>query len=306
MIDVCICTHNPQVDLFQTILQALVNQTIDRSAFQVWVIDNASNPPIDHTALDLLAQANIKHHLIFEPKLGIMYGRRRAIESTTGDLLLYVDDDNELAPDYLERAVEIAQNHPEIGCFGGKLLLPEYLSPPQWLRPLLPYLAIKDLGELAISQCLESYTWAEGEPPTAGMVVRRIVLDLYLSNLSTLPPKLKLGRSGREGLLSSEDSLLASGAYQLNLACSYQPKLKLTHHIEPRRLEFNYQLKLLFGYGCSDVLLKQAMGITLTKKVLHSIAGKLRAWWKSERDLRYLACHLAIDFGYIYQLNQKE
>jgi glycosyltransferase involved in cell wall biosynthesis len=303
-LDVCICTHNPPKQVFSLVLNALADQTLSKDAYQVWVIDNASSPAISIGDLAPLAAAGIGYHLIVEPRLGIMYARRRAIESTTGDLLLYVDDDNELAADYLERVMEIARERPEIGCFGGKLLLPDYLTPPQWLKPLLPYLAIKDLGDLEISQHLKKYAWAQGEPPTAGMTARRAVLERYLAKLANLPPELKLGRSGKQGLLSSEDSLLASGAYELNLACSYQPSLKLNHHINPRRFEFLYQVKLLFSYGRSNVLLQRAMNRELNEDVLHSLGTKLKWWWESDRDLRYLICQLAFEIGYVYQLRQ--
>ena len=64
MIDVCVCTHNPRAEIFQVILQAIANQTIGREAYQVWVIDNASNPPISSADLAVLTTAGIKHQTI--------------------------------------------------------------------------------------------------------------------------------------------------------------------------------------------------------------------------------------------------
>lgn len=301
MIDVCICTYNPRSDIFKIVLQALVNQTIDRSEYQVWIIDNNSAPAITDLDLSILSEAKISYHLISEPILGIISARLRAIVATDGDLLLFVDDDNELAPDYIEQALVIASEHPEFGCFGGKLLLPAELSPPRWLQPLLAYTGIRDLGDREISQCLKRYNWAEGEPPTAGMTVRRSVLERYRLRSNSSPVAGRLGRIGKTGLLSCEDSLLVNGAYELSLDCAYQPRLKLIHHIDPSRFRFVYQVKLLFNYGRSAVILRRTLQQPLDKDILRSILSKIKSWLLICRDLRYLICQLAVDIGYIYQ-----
>lgn len=302
-IDVCICTHNPRSKVLNVVLQAIAKQTLSKDAFQVWVIDNASNPGITDRDLSILAAAGVKHHLIVEPKLGIMYARRRAIEATKGDILVFVDDDNELQDSYLEIVAEIAENRPDIGCFGGKLLLDPNLDYPEWIEPILPYLAIKDLGDAEITKCVD--TWGIWEPPTAGMAVRRKAIDLYLKRLDELPQDLLLGRQGRKGLLSSEDSLIARGAYLLGLSCSYQPRLQLTHHLNPDRFKFLYMLKLGYSYGRSNVLLDRALNIPvlpMSREELYTfIKSRMKCRWQEARSIGHLWCTIAWDVGYIYE-----
>jgi glycosyltransferase involved in cell wall biosynthesis len=306
-IDVCVCTHNPVPEIFAIVLQALANQTIDRTAYRVWIIDNASTPAISSDTLMPLSIAGIEHHLILEPNLGIMYARRRAIESTQENLLVFVDDDNQLDLNYLKHALEIATKHPEIGCFGGKLLLDRQTKYPQWVEPILPYLAIKDVGDLEITEC--SQIWGLWEPPTAGMVVRRELLNLYLDRLNELPKDLLLGRKGTKGLLSGEDSLIARGAHELNFSCSYQPKLHLIHHLKPQRFRFLYLLKLLYSYGRSYVLLERILGNPVPKiddrEIFDFMQLKIESRRQESRSFYQFLCMTAWDCGYLYESRQE-
>uniref|UniRef100_A0A832H5C0 Glycosyltransferase family 2 protein n=1 Tax=Oscillatoriales cyanobacterium SpSt-402 TaxID=2282168 RepID=A0A832H5C0_9CYAN len=258
VLDVCICTHNPRRDIFVIVLNAIANQTLSKDAYKVWVIDNCSTPPV--TDIDLLPLKNVgvDYQIVLEPQLGNLHARRRAVEETNGELLVFVDDDNELTSHYLETAVAIAANNPNLGCFGGKLLLASTIPHPKWIEPLLPYLAVRDFGDDIITNL--SNHWGEWEPPTAGAGVRRQVLKRYLERLSEIPEALKLGRRGRSGLLSCEDSLMMRGAYDLGLECSYQPGLVLIHHLNPTRFKLLYLLKLMYSYGRSHVILERTLG----------------------------------------------
>ena len=39
------------------------------------------------------------------------------------------------------------------------------------------------------------------------------------------------------------------GAYGLGLSCSYEPSLRLEHHLDPRRFQLRYLARLLVGLG---------------------------------------------------------
>ena len=67
-----------------------------------------------------------------------------------GEIVVMVDDDNVLRPDYLEKAVEILGNNPILGAIGGKAL-PEYeIEPPEWLKGIRSGLGLRDLGNSEI------------------------------------------------------------------------------------------------------------------------------------------------------------
>ncbi len=301
-IDICICVHNPMPAIFHLVLTAITKQTLAKDAYRVSVIDNASDPPINQLDLVLLAQSGINYQLLSEPRLGIMYARKLASKSITGDSLIFVDGDNELAPDYLEIAIGILDRYPQIGYFGGRLLSGVTANYPQWMEKLFPYLGIKDYGDTEISNCIQGdYYWGEWEPPTAGAVVRKVVLKRYLETLDQLPLDLVIGRQGSKGLLSCEDSLIAKCSYDLGLQCSYQPALKLNHYVDPDRLQFSYLFKLLFNYGRSYVLLRKAIKQKIEYNTLLEATRTLKWYIKNSISLPYLICLLAKESGILYE-----
>jgi len=248
-IDVCICTHNPREEIIAITLGSLARQTIDKSKFRLLLVDNASSPPLSDALLAPLRDAGVQTRMVSESTPGLARARLKAIAETSSDWVLFLDDDNELTPDYLDRGFNIMTGSSELGCFGGKLLLPDYIKPPRLLRPFLPYLAIKDHGDEVMTDRTDY--WGPWEPPGAGSFVHRQVLDLYKSKAEHDELFFQLGRTGSKSVASCEDSLMMRGAVQLGLYCSYQPSLRIVHHINPNRIRTRYLLKLMYGFGVS-------------------------------------------------------
>jgi len=258
MIDVCICTHNPRLDVLSLTISGLANQNVEPDVFRVILIDNHCTPPLPENILLPLIHLGIPTLLIHEPKLGLQHARIAAIRNTTSEWVLWLDDDNEPTPDFIQVGLNFILLHPEVGCFGGKLLLPEDANHDRWLTPFLPFLGIKNPGEeLKITQVDQ---WTDAEPPGAGAWVHRKVLNWYLQNSSKNVIFFKLGRNGKNGLASCDDSVMMRGAVRLGLSCAYVPELKIFHHIDlVRRSKFRYLMRLMRGYGESHVILESLL-----------------------------------------------
>jgi glycosyltransferase involved in cell wall biosynthesis len=257
MLDVCICTHKPRGHILDLAIRSIAEQLRNTEDLNVLVIDNGSVPPLDGSILSPLQNSGINARLIHEPKIGLSNARYRAISETSGDWILFVDDDNELAPDYITAGWQFILQYPDVGCFGGKLLLPADIDKPEWILPFLPYLGIKDLGNQSIFSISER--WTKCEPPGAGAWVRRDVAALYAHRLDTDPELRGLGRAGAEGVFSADDSCMMRGAYYLGLHNAYCPSLSLKHHLAPHRFKFSYLLNLMAGYGVSQLLLEKML-----------------------------------------------
>src|SRR5262245_3180408 len=96
---VVICTHNPRLDYLRRALDGLKAQALPRDRWELLVVDNASDTaPV--------AAADLAWHpraaVVREDVLGLTAARVRGIAATNGDLVVFVDDDNIVAPDYLE------------------------------------------------------------------------------------------------------------------------------------------------------------------------------------------------------------
>src|SRR6516162_1217058 len=116
---VILCTHNPRPDYLSRVLAALRGQTLPAEQWEFLLVDNASERPLAEI-WDIFWHPSGRH--IRENELGLTAARLRGIRESGGDLLVFVDDDNVLAPDFLERAAGIAEQYPFLGAWSGQCL----------------------------------------------------------------------------------------------------------------------------------------------------------------------------------------
>ena len=141
-------THNPDPQRLRRTLLGLRAQTLPVSEWETVLVNNASSSFPD---LGFLAECALENlSVVDEPMLGLTEARRRGFAVARADLAVLVDDDNVLAPDYLELVLAIFAARPRLGTAGGRSL-PEFESePPPWAREFFPLLALRDLGESEI------------------------------------------------------------------------------------------------------------------------------------------------------------
>ena len=98
----------------------------------IFLVDNASKQPLAET-WDISWHSRGKH--VREDELGLTAARLRGIHESNGELLVFVDDDNLLAPDFLDQATAISAQCSVLGVFGVGLFEPEFeIHPPPKLR----------------------------------------------------------------------------------------------------------------------------------------------------------------------------
>ena len=256
-VSVILCTYNPRIDLLEWALDSIGQQTLSKAHFELIIVDNNSAPPISEEAVK--ENRSIRLRLIREPRLGLSFARCAGITAAEADLLVFVDDDNYLDPDYLENTLRIAREEPKIGLYGGIAKGVLERSIPEWKEKLLPYLGVRDYGPRAITS--KNEYWGKWEPIGAGMVARRDVAEGFVQVIKTTPIAGALGRKG-SALLSGEDSLFARVANRLGYSCSYQPSLKLSHFMKESRLKYHHLSRTLEGHGRSFVILQTVTGKT--------------------------------------------
>ena len=240
---VVICTRNPRHDVFPLVLAALASQTLPAAAWEVVIIDNGSTPPLAVT----LPPGFPAHRVVVEPRPGLTPARIRGIRESRGELLVFVDDDNLLDPDFLETALRLAASFPQVGVFGGRISGEFAAPPPDWLTPFLPHLAVADFPRDEWSSLADDRAVL---PCGAGLCVRRSAAETWARLVETDPRRLALDRSG--------DKTLACGDTDFVLTCLDNgvgsgrfTALHLTHVIPAGRLEFAYQRQLARDIGWS-------------------------------------------------------
>jgi glycosyl transferase family 2 len=255
LLSVIICTHNPRQDYFSRVLDALRQQTLEQSEWELVVIDNVSSRPL-RSHVDLSWHPSAR--LVVEPELGLMQARLRGIKETAGEVLVFVDDDNVLAANYLEKALVLAREWPMLGVWGAGQLRPDFDVPPlEWTRPYWPLIAVGGSQRDVWSNTAD----VPSVPCGAGMCIRRAVAEQYVEHVKKNPVRNLLGRRGKS-LGSGEDTDLALSACELGLGTAVFAGLIVTHMVPPDRLTREYFVRMHEERACSDVLLATARSST--------------------------------------------
>ena len=256
-LSVIVCTHNPREDYLNRVLAGLAVQTVSQDQWELLVIDNASDQSVAEK-YDISWHHNGRH--IHERDLGLTHARLRGIREAKGDLLVFIDDDNVVADDYLEQALQISQVYPFLGAWGGTVVAEFEGSPPEWTRSYWHLLAIKQVDKPLWSN--DDNGSGASLPCGAGLTVRSSVAAKYAAELRSDPLRKKLGRRGTS-LTSAEDTDLVYTAGELGLGWGNFPTLSLTHIIPERRLTEDYIVRLHEGIATSVTLMRIRRGLSI-------------------------------------------
>jgi hypothetical protein len=248
MLSVIICTHNPRADYFRLCLDALKVQKLPNDCWELLVVDNRSDEMVaGHVDLSWHPTGRI----VREGTMGLTAARIRGIHESIGELLVFVDDDNVLDPDFLEVATRTMDEKPFLGSWSGQCR-PEFETPPpEWTRRYWGNLVIREF---------ERDVWSnlprlpESMPCGAGLCVRREVALHYVDLHESGKRPFQFDRNGKS-LLSGGDNDLAACACDIGLGVGLIASLRLTHLISPERLTEDYLVRLCEGIFCSAVVL---------------------------------------------------
>ncbi|MEI7911047.1 MAG: glycosyltransferase [Verrucomicrobiota bacterium] len=282
ILSVVICTHNPRPDYMDRTLAALQGQTLAREEWELLIVDNLSDIALNGV-LDLAWHP--RNRIIREEVLGTLPARVRGLLEAKADLILFVDDDNLLASNYLEQAVSLGSSHPFLGVWGGTNLPDFEVPPPAWIDDFRHLLACAVVEEDCWSNLKFSYATI---PPTAGMCLRRVVADAFVASVQNDPRRKCLGRVGKHQLTGAEDMDLAMTACDIGLGTGLFTCLQLTHLIPAYRLTEDYMLRLSEGAAYCAHLLHALRGRPPThnrSSGVRTILGSLRRhlFWSSRR-----------------------
>jgi glycosyltransferase involved in cell wall biosynthesis len=282
-ISVITCAHNSRREYLEKVLTALQNQTLDKVRWEYLLVDNASDSPLI-SSIDLSWHPFAKHFR--EEKLGLTHARLSGVRQAIAPVLVFVDDDNVLDPDYLEKVLEISEAWPMLGAWGGQTRPIFEVEPPEWTRQFWTRLVIREF---------ETDRWtnqpgdAAAMPCGAGMCVRRKVANYYAELHANGRRGIVLDRSG-QSLVSGGDSDLAICACDLGLGMGLFAALKLTHLIPGDRLTEDYLERLLEGLAFSDLVLKSFRAnqvLPPQRKLSTTAADALRLLLRNRRDRRF-------------------
>lgn len=242
-----ICTHNPRRDYLDRTLESIRAQTLDQGRWELILVDNASKEPLSDSC-DLSWHPNGR--VIREDRVGLIHARLRSFVETKSPLIVFSDDDNELEPDYLEKAWRTYNTFPQLGAFGACIEC-EYEEPIEAPKAWID--VFRDPNG-AKGTVWSSDAWHHRSNPIgAGLCIRREVANHYLQLAEEDPRRLKFGRTGKR-LMAFEDTDIIHAACEMGLGKGILEELRLTHLIPARRTTKNYLLKLAEGHAFSEAM----------------------------------------------------
>jgi glycosyltransferase involved in cell wall biosynthesis len=262
------CSHNPRAAYFAESMDSLRAQTLGLSEWDLTLVDNASTTALQQT-VDLNWHPNAK--IVRENTLGLTHARLRGIRETRGSVLVFVDDDNILDPDYLERVKEIADANPHIGAWGGSARPRFEENPPEWTRRFWGNLVIRNIDRDAWSNLYDGHATL---PLGAGLCVRREAAQHYVDLHESGKRGMMLDRAGTQ-LLSGGDTDLALCALDIGLGCGNFKALSLVHIIAANRLREDYLIDLAAGIAYSAVVLRSYRPDAYPPQPGRGIAGRI-------------------------------
>ena len=247
-VSVVIPAHNPDPGRLCRVLLALRAQTFAPQQVEVIIVNNASERFPDRAFFSDCAPESFA--VIEELRLGLTAARLAGFAASRGELIVLVDDDNVLAPDYLAAAQQIGSDFPFLASWSGNVELvfePGAVSPPALWRG---YLTERSCGEAVWSN---DPRHNDSTPWGAGMCVRRALADAYSANCAQDPARLKLDLNGRQ-LTYGGDTDIAYFGCAIGFGKGVFPQLKVRHLIPPERCETSYLLRAVEGHAYSEWL----------------------------------------------------
>src|SRR4030095_1513930 len=261
LVSVILCTHNPRPDYLRRTLEALQKQTLPPEKWEFLLIDNASQERVANT-WDISWHPQGRH--VLEEEVGLTFARLRGIEESQGSLLAFVDDDNVLAPDFLERAAALPTRHPFLGTFGAGSLEPEFeVPPPLELTSRLGLLALRTVPKELWTNNVEDFSCI---PWGAGLCVTRQVADAYQHLIERFNATSVIDRRGKF-LFSGGDDVFSWAAVTSRHGFGIFPALRITHLISARRLNREYFLRLTHDHTLSHGVLKYLRSGMLPERI---------------------------------------
>lgn len=198
-------------------------------AWEVVVVDNGSE---DDTP-DVVRRGRARY--LAEPRAGRSHALNAGVAGTASELLLFLDDDVAVEPQWLDEMVRTVSG-PRVVAAGGRIL-PEFDGgPPAWLPSDLPFPYRFDLGDAPT----DAHTVFG-----ANMAFRRSAFErygLFRTDLGILPGNPLVGEE------SEFCSRLVAGGERI----AYAPRAVVHHPVTREQASLPFLLRWHYHYGRSQ------------------------------------------------------
>ena len=243
MISIIICTYNRDKYIYNA-LKSIAENDYPYSGYEIILIDNNCT---DNTKA-VCGQFNADYpEVVFryveEPDQGLSYARNRGVKESTGEILVFVDDDATVFERYLFAIRSFFEQHPAVLACGGPIIPVYETGKPKWMSY---YTNLLLGGALYAGDKLKPFK--NGRYPGGGnSALRKSVFEKYgLYNV-------ELGRKGT-GLIGAEEKDLYDRLTKGGDTFYYLPEMGINHHIPAKKLTNDYFDELTYSLGKGELI----------------------------------------------------
>lgn len=257
-ISVVVCTYNGSKRLPKTIAHLAAQVVQQDLNWEIIIIDNAStdnSTAVVEQEWTKLKTYNIEFKSILEPNPGKINALATGVANCSFNLFIICDDDNWLAPNYVQTAYNLVQSDKSIGAAGGFCTaVNDRQTFPEWFKTYQAGYAVGPQGDQRGDVTKREYLFG------AGMVTRTMLFKQAYTNF----PTILIGRQENK-LTAGEDSEYCQRLILMGYKLFYEPQLQLQHYMPANRLTYAYKELLFKGFDESDVILDKYHLITRLK-----------------------------------------
>ncbi len=235
------CTYNREKYIYKA-LESIALQSYPRDKYEIVLVNNNSTDSTEELCNTFRKNyPDISFTYCIEKQQGLSYARNRGIQESRGELLVYVDDDATVFPDYLKAYDFFFDFFPEESVAGGPIIPRYEVAPPKWISHYTEVLLTA-----ALYKGKKITPFKNGQFPGGGNTCYRAeVFEKFgLFNV-------ELGRKGT-GLIGAEEKDFFSRLFAVKEKVWYVPGAGIYHYIPVQKLTESHFKKLTYSIGVSE------------------------------------------------------
>ncbi|WP_373069137.1 glycosyltransferase family 2 protein [Gemmatimonas sp.] len=234
---------------------------------RVIVVDNNSQDQTESIVREFSASSHLCVTYLHEARAGRSAAINAGVKSSEAEYVGFIDDDEELFPEWIEAVAEALQT--TAADYLGGACVPDFTGIlPDWLPSDWPGV----LGDISGPEEVVQFTSEGNAFFTGGNGVIRRELFLRIGCYNPL-----LGRTGQQSLMSCEDRDLFDRLLEHGCRGFFVPSMKVWHHVPPERLTQEYFRRWAFDHGASLTVYSRLTG----RSTKRSFFGVERWIWRS-------------------------
>ncbi len=212
-----------------TAVRSAFRQTgVDLAALELVIVDNDQVPSAEPIARQLATEGPFPVRYVHEPAAGVANARNAALAAASGDLIAFLDDDEEAAPGWLAALLETQRRYDADVVFG-------------------PVQARAPAHVVGHRQYLEQFFSREG-PAEAGVIAHFYGCGDSLVRRAALPhPTQPFSPLRNE--VGGEDDYLFGQMHRDGARFAWSPDALVYEDPVPERLTLDYTLARAFAFG---------------------------------------------------------